>query len=484
MAVPPETLDEVLEGFVVDLPFELTDAIRTAVIDTAGEMLELFDSFPAVDEPSQSRGRMADDEYNALLEVYEEPRQTTKSGRLAGLTVAVKDNIAAKDLTMTCGTKNFSVVPSYDATVVERLLDEGARLVGKTNMEPFAIGPTGDHSAFGPVVNSIEPNLISGGSSSGSGAAVAGNLVDVALGSDTGGSIRIPAACNGVVGVKPTHGLVPRFGFVDFIPSTDTIGPITRNVDTATRTLETIAGYDPRDPSSARTGPTFDNPDPGSVTAAVIDAFTEPASAVVKETFFTVVEQLEADSATTITTIEEPFKGIEPVRLYQFLSTEFVWFLRQYGVPRGQGTGYSEVERKAMTSFLEHQTVSEYIASRTLPGELVDTVTRGEGYTRVRQLIAELEYELMEVFNDVDILLMPTLRIVPPTYEELADINPLFDIGGNTVPFSLTGNPAVSLPIATEKDRPISLQLVGPAHTDDRVLAFANRIESRTPPDQ
>ncbi|MBB6647816.1 amidase family protein [Halobellus ruber] len=189
-------------------------------------------------------------EYNELLAYYETARQRRATGPLSGLRVVIKDNISVADLPLTCGSKRIAVVPNTDATVTSRLLDAGAVLVGKANMDAFAFGPSGEFSDYDPVENPTYPDRVPGGSSSGSGAAVASGEAEIALGSDTGGSIRIPAAACGVIGMKPTHALVPRHGFVSFAPSLDTIGPLGRDIETVAKTLSVLAGPSIHDPTA------------------------------------------------------------------------------------------------------------------------------------------------------------------------------------------------------------------------------------------
>ncbi|MDR9381410.1 MAG: amidase family protein, partial [Natronomonas sp.] len=184
--------------------------------------------------------------HNAFI--TEERIEGDDRGPLAGRTVAVKDNISTEDVRTTCGSNALvEYVPPYDATVVERLKAAGATIVGKTNMDEFGMGTTTETSAFGPTENPAAPGRVPGGSSGGSAAAVAAGEADVALGSDTGGSVRCPAAFCGVVGIKPTYGLVSRYGLVAYANSLEQIGPLAPTVEAAAELLEVIAGPDPKD---------------------------------------------------------------------------------------------------------------------------------------------------------------------------------------------------------------------------------------------
>src|SRR6056297_3182897 len=173
-------------------------------------------------------------------------------GPLADATVAVKDNISTEGIRTTCGSEMLAdYVPPYSATVVDRLTDAGATVVGKANMDEFGMGTTTETSAFGPTRNPVDADRVPGGSSGGSAAAVAAGDADLALGSDTGGSIRCPAAFCGVVGIKPTYGLVSRYGIVAYANSLEQIGPIAPTVTEAAIMLNAIAGHDGRDSTSA-----------------------------------------------------------------------------------------------------------------------------------------------------------------------------------------------------------------------------------------
>src|SRR6056297_668425 len=185
-------------------------------------------------------------DYNAYIAT--DTIDGAEDGPLAGRTVAVKDNISTKDVQTTCGSAMLSgYVPPYDATVVQRLKDAGATIPGKTNMDEFGMGTTTETSAYGPTENPAAPGHVPGGSSGGSAAVVAAGDADMALGTDTGGSIRCPAAFCGVVGIKPTYGLVSRYGLIAYANSLEQIGPIAPSVEEAAELLEVIAGPDDHD---------------------------------------------------------------------------------------------------------------------------------------------------------------------------------------------------------------------------------------------
>lgn len=425
-------------------------------------------------------GHRADDPENALLAVYDEPRTKAESGPLAGITVAVKDNLAAKGLEMTCGSAAYSTVPSFDATAVSRLLDAGATLVGKANMEPLAMGPTGEFSDFGHVSNPIDEDRVAGGSSSGSGAAVAAGTVDLALGTDTGGSVRIPATCCGVVGVKPTHRLVPRYGFVDFAPSLDTIGPLARDVETAAAALEATAGPDPNDPTVANGSATsLDGiveslDDCEGLTVAVPEAAFDQADDRVAAAVRAATDRLTSLGLST-TTVDLDFTGLDEAYL-NVGAAEFSWLLAGNGLVRGDGSGYSEELHTAFRC-ARLTGLGDHVARRVLPAAFLDAVTDGEAYAAARRRGIAFAEALDAVFDTVDALVVPTLEVLPPRVGETADREDLLPLIANTAPCNLVGVPATTVPVATIDGLPVGAQAVAPRFADGVALRVARALE-------
>lgn len=473
---------ETLRELAAELGFDLDADHLDEALDAAEDLGEMvtWSETNAIAERLQreSVGEMAADEYNALLEIYDEPRTRAEEGPLAGLEVAVKDVIAVRDLRMTCGTEAFSCVPLTDAAVVDRLLDAGARLVGKANTDAFAFGPTGEFSELRDVVNPTAPGRVPGGSSSGSAAAVAGGLVDVALGTDTGGSVRIPAACCGVVGVKPNHSLVPRHGFVDLAPSSDTIGPFATDVRTAARTLDVIAGPDRRDPSAARVdpGPLADGiDDVDGLSIGVPRSFLDASSDAVTESIGDLVSALEVRAEVDgVEEVELPLETIDAAYPLT-LAAEFAWVLRQSGVIRGQGTKYSEEWRQILSTYRE--CLTEHIGMRVLPAASLDDATGGRSYVQGREAALSFQRRLDALFEVYDVLLVPTMRILPPERGEITATEGLSDVTGNTAPFSLVGNPVVSVPAGEIDGVPVATQVIAQSFDDATALKGARLVE-------
>ncbi|WP_396613843.1 amidase (plasmid) [Haloferax sp. S1W] len=461
-----------IERLATELNCTLDDAVRAEILSYAAELQTVVDerAEPAT-VVTESAGHRSDDDHNALLWVYDEPRREQDSGPLGGLSFAIKDNIAVRGLAMTCGLTEFEYVPSFDAVVVERLLDAGASLVGKANMDAFAVGPAGQWSELGTVTNPNYEGRVPGGSSSGSGAAVAAGFVDAALGTDTGGSVRSPAACCGIVGVKPTHGLVPRTGFVDLLPSTDTIGPLTRDVDTARMTLEAIAGPDPRDPTAAHVDRTRVFETPSHITIGVVTGPMDEADTEIAKTIERVLDRTEAATDVTVTTVELAFEEINAA-FSLALGAEFAWLVKQGFVTRGQGTQYNAEWAAALAAV----TFNEHIASRVLTGALLDAETDGRSYVVARREAIAFRERLTRLFETVDVILTPTLRSVPPKPGEILTAAEGLQYS-NTKPFSLAAGPAVSVPVGHTDGLPVSAQVVAPPFHDGVALECAKRIE-------
>ncbi|HIP65022.1 MAG TPA: Asp-tRNA(Asn)/Glu-tRNA(Gln) amidotransferase subunit GatA, partial [Pyrodictium sp.] len=221
-------------------------------IDPSDYVAAVFERIEKVEEKINAYITVRERE--AVEREVKERVELARRGRrlpLAGLLVAVKDNINVKGLRTTCASRMLSeYISPYNATVIERLVEAGAVVIGKTNMDEFAMGSTGETSAFGPTRNPWSLDRVPGGSSSGSAAALAAGMATLALGSDTGGSIRLPSAWTGLYGLKPTYGLVSRYGLVSYAESLEQIGPMARNVRDLALLLEAIAGFDPRDSTS------------------------------------------------------------------------------------------------------------------------------------------------------------------------------------------------------------------------------------------
>ncbi|USG64992.1 amidase [Brevibacillus ruminantium] len=385
-----------------------------------------------------------------------------------GIPVAIKDMIFTRGVRTTMGSKIYeNHIPAYSATVVEKWQEAGAILIGKTNTHEFAYGPTGDKSYFGPSRNPYDPRKITGGSSGGSGAAVAAEMALAALGTDTGGSVRIPAAACGIVGMKPTFGLVSKYGAFDLAYTLDHVGPMTKSVRDNASLLNLLAGSDPNDPYS---------------TSRPAEDFT----------------RLLGES------LRGKVIGI-PGWYYQHVEEEIRQALQQVcQVYRDLGAEVREVELPGIDELLNGQRItiqSEAAAIHEhtlkhhvdeLDGEvrerLADSVEiRGYQYVQVQQRRSMLTAQFNEVFAGVDVLLTPTLPILPTDIGQREIM-----IGDHpdgvrpallrlTSPTNFTGNPSLSVPCGfSQTGLPIGFQLIGAHGQEAKLYQYGHAYESET----
>jgi aspartyl-tRNA(Asn)/glutamyl-tRNA(Gln) amidotransferase subunit A len=417
----------------------------------------------------------------------DEELQARRGGPLTGVPIAHKDIFCTEGIRTSCGSKMLdNFVSPYDATVVARLKEAGTVLVGKTNMDEFAMGSSNETSYYGPVRNPWNPKCVPGGSSGGSAAAVAARLVPAATGTDTGGSIRQPAALTGIVGVKPTYGRVSRYGMIAFASSLDQGGVLTQSAQDAALLLGVIAGFDPRDSTSV------DAPVPDYVGA--LDAPLKGLRIGLLKEFFD--EGLERRCAERVKAALEVFKAlgaqtrevslpalplsvptyyvVAPAECSSNLSRfDGVRFghrcenprdvLDLYMRSRGEGFG-AEVKRRIMTG--TYVLSAGYYDAYYLKAQ------------KVRQLISD---DFRRAFEQVDVLIGPTAPT--PAFEIGAKtddpitmyLNDIYTIGAN-----LAGLPAVSIPCGFVEDLPVGLQIIGPVFSEAKLLNAAHQYQKET----
>ncbi|WP_340100458.1 amidase [Salinibaculum salinum] len=400
-------------------------------------------------------------------------------GHLSDLEVAVKDCIAVAGVPMTCGSTGVLVTPRTSATVTRRLVEAGADIVGTTNMDAFALSPTGQTCAHGRIENPAAAGCIPGGSSSGSAAAVAVGDVDAALGSDTGGSIRIPAALCGVVGFKPTHATVPRSGFVDLAPSLDHVGPLARDVATATRTLDAIAGPSPEDPSS------LGRQTLSGLCTAIGESVEDLRVGVIDEAMVRSEDAVAETVRDGVTALSEAGVTVESVSIqdYQMTSTvllgtlspEFSTLVRAGGQIYGTGTGDSSLCQSAMTGATAHGEYGDVVRDSLLLGAAVTELTHGERYAAAQNARQELTATIESLFERFDALVGPTTPIPAPPFGAVGDSLALVE---HTALFNLTGHPALSVPVGHVDGKPVGIQIATRRYGEAAAVRLGTTIES------
>jgi len=398
------------------------------------------------------------------------------SGRLSGRTVAVKDNISTAGVRTTCGSAMLEeYVPPYDATVVERLKDAGARIVGKANMDEFGMGTTTETSAFGPTENPVAEGRVPGGSSGGSAAAVAAGEADLALGSDTGGSVRCPAAFCGVVGIKPTYGLVSRYGLVAYANSLEQIGPLAPDVESAAALLEVIAAPDERD-GTTREPPSGVDTDyaaaaDGDVSGLVVgvpEELLEGADERVRDVFEGAIDDLEAAGASvesvSLPSVETAVQAYYVIAMSEASSNLARFDGVRYGPAAAAGVEDATDWNEAFAAVRE-EGFGEEVKRRILLGTYaLSAGYHDKYYKKAQDARAWVTRDFEAAFEDVDVLASPTMPVPPfELGESLDDPLQMYLADANTVPVNLANLPAISVPAGETDAGPVGLQLVGPA---------------------
>ena len=403
---------------------------------------------------------------------------------LAGVPIAVKDVISTSGIRTTCGSKILeSYIPPYDATAVTRLENAGAVILGKTNCDEFAMGSSNENSAYGPVRNPLALDRVPGGSSGGSAAAVAAGLAVVALGTDTGGSIRQPAACCGIPGLMPTYGRVSRYGLIAFASSLDRIGPFAGNIADTAAVVAVIAGHDENDSTSAAASvPHYDVQIEGPIQGLRIgvpeEYFGEGIDSEVKEKVLAAIALMEKLGCRRIP-LKMPHTEYAIATYYIIATAEASSNLARYdGVRFGlrvPGATLLEMYRKT-----RERGFGSEVKRRIMLGTYVLSSGYYDAYylraQKVRSLLAR---DFSDAFQKVDAILAPTSPT--PAFklgEKTSDPLQMYLADIYTVTGSLAGIPGISIPCGrTKAQLPVGLQILGPHFSESRILQLARAFE-------
>ena len=432
---------------------------------------------------------------NIFIEVFEEEsisiaKQIDKkiinksAGKLAGMVVAIKDNICYKNHSVSAASKilkNFK--STFSATVIERLIEEDAIIIGRLNCDEFAMGSTNENSSFGPVKNPLNNSLTPGGSSGGCAAAVAANLCHVALGSDTGGSIRQPASFCGVVGLKPTYGMVSRHGLIAYASSFDQIGPISKSVEEIDIVMKIISGSDDYDTTCIFEKNDYEttSPDFSKMKIAIIKeaAFHNLLHEDVKKSFSKLIKSLSSEGHE-ISQISIPILNYLVPSYYILTTAEASSNLSRY-----DGIKYGESQRQEIKDW---ETVIKKTRSLGFGKEvkrriLLGTFVLSEGYyddyyskaQKIRRIVKD---KTDEILNEFDFILLPTSPTTPfALNQEHKDPTVLYLQDVFTVQSNLSGHPSLSVPIFQyKKDGPVGAQLIGKKLSDKTLLKYGDFI--------
>jgi aspartyl-tRNA(Asn)/glutamyl-tRNA(Gln) amidotransferase subunit A len=411
-------------------------------------------------------------------EVDRRARRGERLGRLAGLGIAVKDNICVRSLQATAGSKILvGFMPPYSATVIDRITAEDGIVLGKTNMDEFGMGNTTQNSAFGPTLNPWDHTRVPGGSSGGSAAAVAVGMASMALGSDTGGSTRCPASFCGVVGLKPTYGRVSRYGLIPYANSLEQIGAIGLDADDVSLLFHVIAGHDPRDSTSSLEGVASSKKKglKELKVGRIKEFFAEGTQQKVGEAVMRGCDQL-VELGVSVGDVSIESLPYSLAVYYIIAMAEASSNLSRYdGVRYGLSAKTGQPDWNAAFSKIRSAGFGEEVKRRILLGTFVLSAGYYEAYyVRAQNVRGLLTREFEAAFKKFDVLLGPTMPVIPPKIGE--KVTPLEDylIDVNTVAANLTGLPAISVPCGRADGLPVGMQLIAPKFREDVLLDIAS----------
>lgn len=484
---------------------QLQDLLARRQISSRELVLALLARIDRVEARVRAFITLCPEQALAEADASDRRRSQGKAGLLEGIPVAIKDNICTRGIKTTCASKMLAnFVPPYDAHVVERIRAEGGIIIGKTNLDEFAMGSSCENSAMFPSKNPWHLSYTPGGSSGGSAAALAAGMVPLALGSDTGGSVRQPACMTGTVGLKPTYGRVSRFGLIAFASSLDQIGPLARSVEDVALLCTVLAGHDVRDATCSRQ-PAGDyrqnlqRPFTGIKIGLPREYFVIDMDSEVAAACRQAIETLRAAGAT-IVDVSLPSTRHAIAAYYLIAPAEASSNLARYD---GMRYGHRSSEKR-LRKKLERQSNSEhepallerlYMESRAegfgpevKRRILLGTYALSSGYydayyMKAQQVRALLRQEVEDVLQQVDLLVTPTSPILPfKLGEKTADPLSMYLCDLFTVTFNLSGHPAISVPCGLSRSGlPIGVQLVGRLFAEANLLQAAAAYSQRAP---
>lgn len=401
---------------------------------------------------------------NAILELNKDLK--SGSGKLSGKAIAVKANINVLGMKTSCASKVLEdYTAPYDASVIKKIKGAGGVIIANCNMDEFACGWSGETSAFGATQNPIVPGLITGGSSSGSAAAVAAGFCDMALGSDTGGSIRNPASHCGVVGVKPTYGSVSRYGLIDLSMSLDQIGPITKNISDAALLLSVIQGKDKNDSiseDSKKINLKEIEKIPKKITLGILDY--EISNKEIQRLIDKKVSEAVKKYGWKIKKIKIPNIDLAVATYYPIVFVEFFSGTRKF-----DGRRYG----KKIEDFAGVE-----VLRRILGGsEITKAEHAGRYYNLALKAKKMISDDFARAFKNVDCIISPVTPVLPHKIGDKISVEDMYNYDVLTIPYNLYGNCALSMPVGIVKGIPVGMQVACDKFEDEKMLQIARAFE-------
>jgi len=468
---------------------EVTEKIRHQELTAEEYVMSMLGRAHKLDTKIHAFVTFAEEEaIQKAREIDKKVQKGEKLGRLAGVTIAIKDNICVRGDRTTCSSRMLeNFVPPYDATVIEKLRREDAVIIGKTNMDEFAMGTTTETSYFGATRNPWNLGKVPGGSSGGSAAAVIAEEATLALGSDTGGSIRCPASYCSAVGLKPTYGLVSRYGLIAYANSLEQIGPLTKSIQDCSLLLSVISGRDAKDSTSAglpsKDYTRFLKDDlKGLKVGLPLEFFGEGVEAVVKKHVWAAVDKLESLGAT-YEEVSLPSLRFALAAYYIIAMSEASSNLARFD---GLRYGYRVQEDDADWSTVYAHDRRTGFGTEVRRRIILGTYALSAGYyeqyylkaLKVRTII-RIDFE--KALKKFDALVGPTMPLPPFNIgEKIEDPLTLYMCDILTVPANLAGYPAISIPCGFNEGLPIGLQIIGKPFDESTILQTAYTFEQNT----
>jgi len=404
------------------------------------------------------------------------------SNVLSGKTILVKDNIAIKGEPLTCASNLLeSYCSPYSATVIDRLESNGALITGQTNMDEFAMGSSSEYSIYGSVKNPYDLNKVAGGSSGGSAAAVAEDLCDIALGSDTGGSIRQPASFCGIFGLKPTYGRISRYGLVAHASSFDTIGILSKDLKNITSAFSIMSGYDPKDATSSMESvlslEKYNKDQLPKSVGILSDHLLSEIDSEIKDRYYVVLDFLKKNKVKLVE-IDLPYFDYCVATYYVLTMAEASSNLSRFdGVRYGKRASSKDLHESYIES--RSQGFSEEVKRRIMTGTYVLSSGYYDAYyskaLKVRRLIKD---EYNKLFSSIDCLFIPTTATTAfPLKNNLDNPIKMYLADIFTVPFNLIGTPSLNIPAGVSKNKlPIGFQIAGNSFKEETLFNFAHSL--------